>query len=342
MILKRERDEEHYLTVLSSRYKVIPIEKYPDAMIKLYLNQAIKKYVGNKNLKKRMVGRIANYIQEKIKTNYGKYATLSHFSMKKDHIKYHTNFHLIFKVKDKDHNLGYLYGADVEGPCNGILFTEHCLQRFEQRLIPIILENEKDRLKMMRGCEPSTLDILSYLISTEHPEEYGKYGNLFYLNILTGILVLENIEDIYIAKTYLTPDMLNTPVTWYQISDNDNYFMDADTLFSAECEKIDQPFFIENKGFKKFVNIIEKLNNKSIKCLQQLTSESNGELDYSQDIIDLKNNFNKFKQYTFHPDMVDKKKYFSECRELSIRFEKGPIIYFMDAIGIINYFKEFE
>ena len=335
MVFKREKMEEHYLEVLRTKYKVSPVEKYPDAMLKMFLDQALSKYVGNKNPKKRMIDRVSKYIQDKVRTHYGRYASLTDFEIKHGNVSFHTNFHLIFKVKDDQYNLGYLYGSNLNGPCEGILFTEHSLERFEERSIPVILDSLRSKLRDGRGTEPTTLEILSYIISMYPPIEYGRFQDIYYLNILTGILVLEKIEDVYIAKTYLLPEMLNTPVTWYHLLDYiDPYELTANEFFTTPSEEIEEPSFLGTKRFKDYTKTMEKINEEGIKKLKKIMSESGGKKDYTQDIEDLTENFKKFKQYTFHPEMVDKKAFQDECRELRHRFKDGPIIYFMDAIGL--------
>lgn len=335
MVFKREKMEEHYLEVLRTKYKVSPVEKYPDAMLKMFLDQALSKYVGNKNPKKRMIDRVSKYIQDKVRTHYGRYASLTDFEIKHGNVSFHTNFHLIFKVKDDQYNLGYLYGSNLPGFCEGILFTEHSLERFEERSIPVILDSLRSKLRDGRGTEPTTLEILSYIISMYPPIEYGRFQDIYYLNILTGILVLEKIEDVYIAKTYLLPEMLNTPVTWYHLLDYiDPYELTANEFFTTPSEEIEEPSFLGTKRFKDYTKTMEKINEEGIKKLKKIMSESGGKKDYTQDIEDLTENFKKFKQYTFHPEMVDKKAFQDECRELGHRFKDGPIIYFMDAIGL--------
>lgn len=337
MAFEREKTEEHYLEVLRTKYRVIPAEKYPDVMIKMFLDQALSKYVGNKNPKKRMVDRVSKYIQDKVRSHYGRYASLTDFEIKRGSVSFHTNFHLIFKVKDVQHNLGYLYGSNLKGPCEGILFTEHSLERFEERSIPVILDSLRSKLKDGRGSEPTILEIISYIISVNPPMEYGRFQDIYYMNILTGILVLEKIEDVYIAKTYLSPEMLNTPVTWYHLLDCiDPYDLTANDFFTTPSEEIEEPSFLGVKMFKDFTKVMEKINEEGIKKLKKIMSESGGKRDYTQDIEDLTENFKKFKQYTFHPEMVNKKAFFDECRELEYRFKDGPIIYFMDAMGIMR------
>jgi hypothetical protein len=332
--MTRENSEDQYIRALKTKYKVVPAEKYPDAIVKLHLDQAKLKFVGNKKIKQRMVDRMSKYIQEKIKISYGKYATMSNLVVKDGGVKFHTNFHLIFKVKDENHNLGYLYGSDMTGICDGILFTEHSLQRFEQRAVPFFYETAKTKFKDQIGNEPTVLDVLAFTMTTKEIFEYGKYNDLLYLNVHTGILVLERIEDIYIAKTYLTPGMLNTPVTWYRVKQRESPYIGAHTFFSLECEEIKDPVFFGNRSLKEFIRLHEKIKDGNVKDLQKLMKEFSDK-DYSQDIEDLENNFNKFKQFMFHPEILDKKAFFNECLDLSFRFRNGPIVYYRDLVSYI-------
>lgn len=328
MSLLREERDEQYVSALSSKYTVLPVEKYPDAIINLIINRAYKKYVGNKNVKQKMLGKVAIYVQDKIRSLYGKYAILQLFEEKNKELSYHTNLHLIFKVKDENHTLGLLYGNQARGLCNGILFTEHSLQRFEERALPSLYESEKVRTKRDINREPTPLDIMTFVLSTKPIDEFGRYEDLYYLNLHIGILVLEKVGELYIAKTFLTPDMLNTPVKWYQLIDD--AFDSLHSFFTSKYEEIESPKSLEKSDLKEHIRIFEILKDENIKKLRELDSKS-GKNKYVQDIEDLENNFKKFKQYVFHPELVNTKELFQEYRDLSYRFRKGPIKYYLLA-----------
>lgn len=195
-------------------------------------------------------------------------------------------------------------------------------------------ETAKIKFKIQTGNEPTVLDILAFNMTTKEIFEYGRYNDLFYLNVHTGILVLERIENIYIAKTYLTPGMLNTPVKWCRVRDRESPYIDAHTFFSLESEEIKDPTFFGNNSLKQFIRLHEKVKDGNVKDLQRLMKEFSDK-DYSQDIEDLENNFKKFKQFIFHPEILDKKAFFNECLDLSFRFRHGPIIYYRDLLSYI-------
>ena len=193
--ITREHIEDHYLEVLNKYFKVTPLERYPDAMIKLYLKDVSDSVLGisfnKKKIGRKKVKKIYDNVLKKMRVHYGKYVNLTNFQLKNDRsVRFSTNFHLIFKVKNENQNLGFLYGLDVNCLGKNLLFTSHSLERIEERLPKEIIEAHKKRIKSSFNCEGTILDIASGILMALSVFQYGIYEDYYYFNLEFGVLVL--------------------------------------------------------------------------------------------------------------------------------------------------------
>lgn len=258
-IIKRDKEEEQiYLDLLNLHFKTVTYEKHPDAMMNLIFQEAFNKVLGANFAKKRISQRKEKRIKEavlhQLRAKYGRWINLMNFKIKdKNRAFYRTNFNRVYKVE----GLGILYGSPSHMLCGNIFYTSHCLERFEERADPFLYEPVKNRIRELYKTEPTSADIMIGLImSTNY--EYGVWKEFKYLNVQIGVLVLQDLGDVFIAKTFLTPDMLYEGMKerWYQpvlkVSTREigEHFLDIDSfhsfadLLKHESRKIEKPTFI--------------------------------------------------------------------------------------------------
>jgi hypothetical protein len=288
----RDPVEQEYIETLQKFFKVDPLEKYPSAIINIYFEEAINHVLG-KNCNKKKVGKrnkekIYQYILHKLQVSYGKYANLTHFKMKNDRsIRFHTNFHLIFKIRDKDKNLGYLYTKEGDGAKKGIMFTSHSLDRINERMPSEIIETYKTAISKAYNCQANTLDIAWGILSIIQLFQYAIYENhYYYLNLMFGVLVLEKYDNLFIAVTFLTHDQLSLPVKWYEplVSDEHTEFKSFSDMISYENYKIEEPDKISPKFFEEERAEKIYISKKAIKSLDKIEKEYPEEQEFIRSV----------------------------------------------------------
>lgn len=273
-IIKRsetsQQEEKKYLDILKKHFDAVTCEKHPDAMLNIIFTDAYNKVLGKDYRKERISKRKQKKLREEIinrlRRKYGRWINLTNFKAKNPYkISFQTNFNRVYRIK----NVGILYGSPSEIVCEGIFYTSHCLERFEERAKPELYENVTNTLKHLYKTEPTSADILMGLILTSD-YEYGKwkstvYGTekkFYYLNVSVGALALEDLGDVFIAKTFLTPDMLHPKMKWLKPLLNEDEDEEKITSFKELINlgtiKIDKPQFISDEIIK---NIIDDLFN---------------------------------------------------------------------------------
>jgi len=239
-ITRNKEQEQVYLSLLNEHFETVSLEKYNDAMMNLIFSEACDKVLGKSFAKKRVSKRkekkIKELVVDRIHRKYGKWVNLVNFKLKSPfHIQFQTNLDRVFTVTDH----GRLFGANYRSACGNIFYTEHCLQRFEDRININIYDFIMGRIKAIAGSYPTTVDVLSMMIMGSK-FEYGKKDNHYHLNIVSGILVLEDFGDVFIAKTFLAPDMIK-PVQWHKPDINVELMKSFAEVLKAPCERIDNP-----------------------------------------------------------------------------------------------------
>jgi len=270
----RNKEEEHiYHDLLKDHFSSVETyEKYPDAAFNLLLTAVCDKVLG-KNFRKERISqrkskKINKIVKEKLNKKYGPWITFTNFRIKKDlTIQYRTNLHRIFRVKGR----GILYGAEFHDVTGNIFFTSHSIQRFEERADQNYTLPFGGVLKNVFKTEPTSYDLLNYLIRTSNMQ-YGRIDNYCYLNTVVGYLVLEDLGDVFIAKTFYSNDMKKGDIKWYEAdADPENATSFADILNSPALP-IDEPIFIQDE-FKALMGIkLEELIEK-IKSLKEEEEE---------------------------------------------------------------------
>lgn len=241
-MINRLFTERQYIDVLEKHFPIVPLEKYPDAMIKLYMDNAWNKICGpnfQKNrVSKRKEAKIYQHVLKELRQHYGKYANFTNFRIKDGSIKFTTNFNLIFKVK----GLGFLYGLPVKGLLTGILFTEHSLERFVERIPPNLYKILEDRGREGLKADPTPVDLMIFMLDAFFEYEYGRRDEIYYLNAMLGYLVLDRYENIFVVKTFLGTDMIKDPtVQWFKPLKTDTEFTSIADVIDAESFKITEP-----------------------------------------------------------------------------------------------------
>ena len=250
-VLVRDKDEEQmYLDLLNLHFKAVTAEEYPDAIMNLIFREAYEKVLGQfyrKNrVSRRKAKKIKEYILTKLRRKYGRWINLTNFKIKDvDRVIFKTNFNRVYDIKGQ----GKLYGSPSEQLCGNIFYTTHCLERFEERIPEFLYEPVTETLKRSFKADPTSADIIVGLVMTSNLE-YGVWKEFKYLNLNVGALVLEDLGDVFIAKTFLTPDMLYEDMRWYTPllveGDRFNFNSFAD-LLKYKCERIEEPDFLINR-----------------------------------------------------------------------------------------------
>lgn len=240
-----KEEEKKYLEALNKHFKAVTCEKHPDAMLNIIFTDAYEKILG-RNFRKQRISKkkekkLKNEIISRLRHKYGRWINLTNFKIKNPaEIYFQTNFNRVYKVED----MGILYGSPSELICDGIFYTSHCLERFEERANPEFYDPITEEMKKIYKTEPTSADIMIGLIMSSNME-YGRWKDFCYLNVRVGALVLENLTDVFIAKTFLTPDMLHPEMTWYQpLIAPDEHFSSFKELMEIDFIKIEKPSFI--------------------------------------------------------------------------------------------------
>jgi len=249
-IVRDKENEQVYLSLLNSHFKTVTYEEHPDAMMNVIFTDARTKVLGKNFQKKRISQRKAKKIKEEVsnrlKRKYGKWVSLSHFKIKDvDTIAFQTNLDKVFKVP----GYGALYGAYYRTACGNIFFSSHSLERFEERTEQNVYEIVSDLFREGHKSEPTSVDILCGLIFMS-TFVHGRINKYLHLALPTGILVLEDLGDIFVAKTFLSPEMIKE-CTWYkpdvdhtmQQRYESNSFAD---VINKPSEVTDPPVFVQD------------------------------------------------------------------------------------------------
>lgn len=247
-IVRDKEPDQIYLNLLQGHFDSVEgFEKYPDAIFNLLFSEASEKILGKEFRKERISQRKAKklneFITKKLFNKYGKWVTFCNFKIKKDlSMSYKTNIHLIFRVKD----LGILYGCEPHGITGNIFFTSHALERFEERSDKFYIEPIKEDLRGAFKTEPSSYEIIHLLIKASN-QQYGILDKYCYLNILVGFLVIEDLGDTFIVKTFYSNDMKKTNIKWYQGEINIENANSLADLLHSPAKPIDEPVFIQDE-----------------------------------------------------------------------------------------------
>jgi len=251
-----EEEELRYLDILKKHFTTVFHEKHPTAMLNLIFNDSYDKILGKnyrkQRISKRKTKKLRDEIVDRLRHKYGRWINLTNFKVKSPNdIRFITNFNRVYRIEGQ----GKLYGSPSELVCSGIFYTSHCLERFEERADPFLYANVIIALMEAYKTEPTSADNLVGLIMTSD-YEYGRWKDFLYLNVGVGVLVLDDLGEIFIAKTFLTPDMLHPEMKWYQplINENDDREITSfQELINKKSTLIDKPTFIHDSLIESMI-----------------------------------------------------------------------------------------
>lgn len=245
---RNKEEEQYYLDLLKKHFEdVTTFEQHPDAMIGLIWSRTFDEVCGKNFDKERVAKRkqkaIEKKLLQKLRSKYGRWINFTNLKFKSvGHVTYRTNFNRVYKIKD----YGTLYGSPNYDICSNIFLTSHCLERFEERVPPETYEPITENLKKDFKADPTSADVMVGLILSSN-KEYALKDNYCYLNIRVGVLILENLDEIFIAKTFYTPDMLNE-MKWVQPLLNDQVELDSFAdLLNLDKINIKEPKFLDKE-----------------------------------------------------------------------------------------------
>jgi hypothetical protein len=212
-----EQQPDHIIETLSKFVKIRPKEKYPESVGKHIVFSSIDEVLGKDYAKQRIserkIKKIYDLILTRMKARYGSWVNILDFRIRGpfNRITFSTNFEKIYNTE-----MGSLFGTANSSPIwRNVLFTTHCLERFEQRTLGRPLTHLKDNFKKVCKAEPTSADLLLYLIFLSD----FKYGPVkpeeYYLNVRAGACIMESFDDVTVVKTFVTPNMVKN-VTWFQ------------------------------------------------------------------------------------------------------------------------------
>lgn len=214
MMLMNLEKSDAYLELLNKHFKTEGFEKHPKAMMTLLFQRAQDTILGKNFNKKRISQRkqkkLYNYILTYLQNCYGKWINISDFKVKNlDRIRFSCNLAYAYK-----NVLGVIY-APTGISARDILYTGHCLDRFEERANRDMLNSMIFYMDQIRHEKVNAADVLFILVDMSN-FEYAFKDRFVFLSTHVGVLVLEDYDDLYIAKTFLSPEMADLTLQWYK------------------------------------------------------------------------------------------------------------------------------
>lgn len=204
------------LKMLNRYFRTTSFEKHPKAMLSIIFDQAMTKVLGKDFAKKRISQRKQKKLYEaivnRLRSCYGKYINLLDFKAKDPAgIKFITNFSEVYKTE-----FGTLFGIPSYNKVyESVFFTHHCFERFEERVDLKTYEFFDNIVQKNYYTDPTAADVLMHAVMLNCGQlEYGIEDNFCHLNIGIGILVLEDFQEFYVAKTFLAPSMAKPNMKW--------------------------------------------------------------------------------------------------------------------------------
>jgi hypothetical protein len=247
-------DDKAVLAMLNKYFRTTTFEKHPKAMLTIIFDQAMDKILGKDYAKQRISKRkqlkLYEAIIHRLRNCYGKYINLTNFKCKDpNEIKFLTNFDMVYKTE-----FGLLYAYTKEGIWSTIFFTEHCLERFDERCRQDIREVLDWKVCKFIKAQPTAADVIMTLTTVGKGDyEYGFNEPYYYLNIGPGFLVLEDYQDFFVAKTFLSPKMVDSKTFWYQpdldmdqLDYPSKYFRSLKELLIYKPKSIKMPLFLDD------------------------------------------------------------------------------------------------
>jgi hypothetical protein len=228
------------LEMLNRHFKTLPYEKHPNAMLHFLFRNSFDKTFGKSFQKQRISKRkglkFREHILKSLRSRYGSYINLTALKLKDpNHIYFACNLRDAYKT-----DFGTLYGYHGYHSTVGedIYYTSHSFERFEERVDPKYLMIVSGIIKDKLDVQPTAADIIVMSLPI-HNFFYAKEKCQFYhIDIGLGSLVLEDFKEFFVAKTFLSPDMVPKNLDWRcpELGDNFKTFREVLSFKSFPIE----------------------------------------------------------------------------------------------------------
>lgn len=213
MIMNLEKADA-YLELLNKHFKTEGFEKHPRAMMDLLFQRGkdavLGKNFNKKRISQRKQAKLYEHILTKLQNCYGRWVNLSDFKVKDDRIRFRCNLAYAYK-----NVLGVIYAPTNVSTAKDILYTSHCFERFEERADERMLSSMYFYLEKSKNTRVNAADVLFIMVNMCN-FEYAVKDRFCFLNTQLGVLVLEDYDDLFIAKTFLSPEMADLTLQWYK------------------------------------------------------------------------------------------------------------------------------
>jgi hypothetical protein len=201
MAFKPYGNPEEVIADLNKHFKTVALERYPRAMLNICLEKAFLKEFKNKDVSKisdNARKRLMEYILTELHTYYGEWVNLYNFDRK---LRAYTNFEVTYKTE-----FGRLYGSMPGTYLDHLFYTAHCFEQFKERYNEENFRYLRISFQKTLFTNPNPADYLRIL--TMNSFYFCETDKFIYLDLIYGVLVVEKItNNLFIAKTYLTPEM---------------------------------------------------------------------------------------------------------------------------------------
>lgn len=232
------------LGMLTRYIKAKPYEKHPKAMMNIFFQRAADKVLGKNYAKERISQRkqekIYKEILRQLRGTYGRWVNLTNFKVKKTcAIHFACNLPHAFRT-----DFGPVFAPHSVYMAKDVFYTAHCFERFEERVDPVVYDLFRKPLVKYLKTEPTYADTLM-AAADQAPGEWASDGDIRYLNVGAGIVVLDEFPEFYIAKTFLSPGM-GSVRTWKSVSGEGRpweRFKSLRELFAHPSDPIPGPIF---------------------------------------------------------------------------------------------------
>jgi hypothetical protein len=164
--------------------------------------------MGEKIVIKKQV-KIHDMVLKQMHTRYGPLVNIKIISTKK--WGWATNLKKVYKTEN-----GRLFGTYIY---DDFFFTSHCVDRWEERINPERFKYFCQFFKLRYHTKATSLDTLIFTTQTPHQIGLKRDQPSFrYLNMNQGSLVIEILEGICIAKTFLSIEMAKKDkgIVWFE------------------------------------------------------------------------------------------------------------------------------
>jgi hypothetical protein len=244
MIIWEEEEFKGLCDVLKKELNAVPLDRHPMATLDELLRQArIREGRTVGRIRQREADRIVEWVNVELKKRYGKYVGINRYKIKDNTLYFSPNIEGVFRTPG-----GYIYKTMMES-FKRVFFTSHSITRFEERVQPTLIEFLRKKLSL--GMTATALDMLSFVFfdAVENGVEYAyEIGpdKCLYINARIGILVFNRFKDIFVAKTFLTPDMIDNNLKWFstdfdKVTNKDSFDKMIDNHYP-----IDEPCYYSN------------------------------------------------------------------------------------------------